>query len=166
MGAITAAKSAKYWVFLFNFAPGVDKRGNNGVEYAIFFHMAMLRTWFRVLMLLLVLPVIAVGGGVCVCDCRHQVVYAGRCDCDHGHAEEPGLPVAPGQQHRCFHVENELQAVSGQVEVPVFPLAVAILAEPLGFDGAARMLHSQVAVSLERSRLWQPPETRCRPMLI
>lgn len=126
----------------------------------------MLRTWFRVLVLLLVLPVIAVGGGVCVCDCRHQVVYTGRCDCDHGHAEEPQQPAAPGKQHRCFHVENALQSVSGQVEAPLFPMVAAIFAEPPCFYETERMLRSQVVLSLERSRLWQPPETWCRPMLI
>lgn len=166
MGAITPAILAKSRVFYSISLPGVDKKGKNGVKYAISFHMAMLRTWFRVLMLLLVLPVIAVGGGVCVCDCRHQAVYAGRCDCDHGHADAPEQPAAPRQQHQCFHVENELQSVSGQVEAPSFPLAAAIFAEQPGFYVTERMLRSQVLWFLARSRIWQPPETRCRPMLI
>ena len=70
------------------------------------------------------------------------------------------------QQHQCTHIETEMQPTSGHVAVPGFDKAVCIVAEPPGFYYSKEYTHLLVALTLERTGLWDPPDTRTLPLLI
>ncbi len=70
------------------------------------------------------------------------------------------------KEHRCAHVENEMQPVSAQVQVPVFTAVEMQGAEPPDFQWCLSRMHSLVALCLERAALWDPPNTRISPLLI
>lgn len=129
--------------------------------------MACGRTWLRVLVALLILPILAVGGGVSVCTCHHEVVYAGSsCGCGHGHMHRGDEQKPQPEEHQCAHVDNEMLATSADVLVPVFDLEAAMPAEVPDFHWCMSRMHSLVALTLERTGLWDPPETRTLPLLI
>ena len=70
------------------------------------------------------------------------------------------------QQHQCTHIETEMQPTSGHVAVPGFDKAVSIVAETPGFYYSKELPHHNVALTMARARLWDPPDTRTLPLLI
>jgi hypothetical protein len=70
------------------------------------------------------------------------------------------------QQHQCSHIETEMQPTSGHVAVPNFDKAVCPEAVAPGFIYSKEYTHLHVALTLERTELWDPPDTRTLPLLI
>lgn len=121
-------------------------------------------TWVRALLALLILPIVAVGGNFCVCTCHHETVYTGKqCNCHHEHEQHE---EQPHQQHQCTHIETEMQPTSGHVSVPVFDKLISSPTEAPGFHFSKKSMHRDVALTLERTELWDPPDARTLPLLI
>ena len=129
--------------------------------------MTRMHTWAKMLLALLILPVVAVGGAVSVCTCHHEPVHVGSsCGCGHGHIHEGEPQKEQPQEHRCAHVENEMQPVSAQIQLPIFDWAEGTAVQMPDFHWCLSRMHSLVAMSLERTWLWDPPDTRLLPLLI
>jgi hypothetical protein len=122
--------------------------------------MTHVKTVIGLLVLLLVLPAVACGAFLQVCDCEritHTVVsYCEHCEHDHE------APV----EHHCQHEDYLLQSVNTQVEVPVCPLSEAmgcgmpvLLSCELGESSA-------VVTAPRYRRRWGPPDEQVLPLLI
>lgn len=127
--------------------------------------MAVISTWFKILTALLVLPVVLAGGAVSVCSCHHEVVYVGQCSCEHGHGHTKHAPQEQ-DEHRCEHIDNQMQPTSAQVQLPTPDWDAAPLPLAPTFMASMQHLRSLVMLDLARSRLWEPPETINTPLLI
>lgn len=129
--------------------------------------MIRMYTWAQILLALLVLPAVAMGGALSVCACHHEVVYSGEsCGCGHGHVHEGEEQKPQPAEHHCTHVENEMQPVPGEIQVPLFDWVEAAMAETPNFRRGLSRMHSLVALSLEHAGLWEPPDTRLHPLRI
>lgn len=128
-------------------------------------------TWLRVLAALLVLPMVLVGGTVNICPCHHEPVPEEVCCCGHEHAapletHHHHCPVPTDPEHRCAQVRSDLQQVSAQVQLPDFSLVEAVSCCVPDFYSYRDCMHGRVMLTLARSRLWEPPDTLNKPMLI
>ena len=127
-------------------------------------------TWLRLLTALLVLPMVLVAGVVKTCPCNQEQVPVAKCCCCHEHAASEEhhhhQPAPQAPEHRCAHVQNDMQPVSVQVQLPDFSWDDAPLCVVPDFHLYRSCMHSCVMLTLARSRLWEPPETVNRPMLI
>ncbi|MBE6436381.1 MAG: hypothetical protein E7030_09305 [Akkermansiaceae bacterium] len=129
--------------------------------------MAKMHTWLKLLAALLIIPMVAVGGAVKICTCHHELVQVGgHCECGHAHMQAGEKHAPTPKEHRCAHVENEMQPVSAQVQVPVFTTVEMQVVELPNFQWCLSRMHSMVALCLERAALWDPPNTRISPLLI
>lgn len=145
----------------------IDKKGrglyNRGQQ------MGAVATWLRILVALLVIPIVAGGGMVQVCNCHQEVVYAGSgCACGHAHAEKggEGKQEQPREKHRCIHVQNELRVVQAEVELPQFTAVQECSRAVPDFRWCKAEMHCEVALALARAWLWDPPDAVRAPMLI
>ena len=131
--------------------------------------MTFLATWLRILVALLVMPVVVGGSLVAHCSCHSEVVFVGGCSCGHAHAEEHSdAPDSETErdEHHCAHVENELRVVSPEVELPLFTTENIEKVVVPDFRLSQELMHSSVALALERSWQWDPPDAVSAPMLI
>ncbi|MBE6418680.1 MAG: hypothetical protein E7031_00960 [Akkermansiaceae bacterium] len=124
-------------------------------------------TWVKILLALLILPAVAAGGAFSVCTCHHETVYMGdTCGCKHGHLHKSEQQKQEQPQHHCTHVENEMQPTSGHISLPEFADINVEIIEVPSFHRCHVNAHHMVTLTLERVGLWEPPDTRCCPLLI
>lgn len=124
--------------------------------------MERLKAIVCLLTALLVLPAVACGAFVKVCDCSattHMVTTV--CQCS-GHTHEHEVPV----EHRCRHEEYSMQVVSPQVTVPT-PLIEQPVEVPVpSFHCSELQGQGIVVCEWLHHPAWLPPGDGVLPLLI
>lgn len=122
--------------------------------------MAHVRTVLWLLVVLLVMPAVACGSFLRVCDCK-RITHTAVTHCSHCEHEHD-VP----KEHNCLHEDYQIQAVKTQVPVPVYPVCQAEAAELPAVLRFARCDDVWVRSRLCMSRRWGPPDVLGLPLLI